>query len=102
MPAVDLLTAMLSNRVFGGAPGWNDDQWRFAEPACTPQECAALFREGLIAAQPVHISDELLAAMGQRREDCGPLTHEWMLTDTGRAVALAHLRAQPTAHKLSE
>lgn len=92
MPAIDLLTAMLSNRVFGGAPGWNDDQWRFAEPACTPQECAELFRAGLIMAEPVHIPDELLASVGQRREDCGPLTHEWMLTEAGRALALSYLR----------
>jgi hypothetical protein len=92
MPAADLLKAMLVNRVFGGAPGWNDDQWRFAEPACTPQECAQLFRQGLITAEPVHISDELLAVAGQRREDCGPLTHEWTLTAAGREMALAHLR----------
>lgn len=89
MPAIDLLRAMLANRVFGGAPGWNDDQWRFAQPACTAEECAELFRRGLITAEPVHISDEMLAAIGQRREDCGPLTHEWKLTAAGRTVAMA-------------
>jgi hypothetical protein len=89
MAGIDLLRALLTNRIFAAAPGWNDDQWCFAEFACTPAECAELFQRGLIAAEPVAISDELLAAYGQSRENCGPITHEWKLTRTGQALARA-------------
>jgi hypothetical protein len=85
---IDLLRALLTNRIFAAAPGWNDDQWGFAEFACTPAECAELFRRGLIAAEPVAISDEELAALGQSRERLGPITHEWKLTAAGRALAM--------------
>ena len=87
MAGIDLLRALLTNRIFAAAPGWNDDQWRFAEFACTPAECAGLFARGLIVAEPVMISDELLAAYGQSREACGPITHEWKLTREGHALA---------------
>lgn len=87
MAGIDLLRALLTNRIFAAAPGWNDDQWRFAEFACTPAECAELFAQGLIVAEPVMISDELLAAYGQSRETLGPITHEWKLTRVGRAFA---------------
>jgi hypothetical protein len=86
---IDLLRALLTNRIFAAAPGWNDDQWGFAEFACTPSECADLFRRGLITAEPVMISDEELAAHGQSRESLGPITHEWKLTAAGRALALS-------------
>ena len=89
MAGIDLLRALLTNRIFAAAPGWNDDQWGFAEFACTPQECAELFRRGLIVAEPVTISDDLLAAHGQNRDSVGPITHEWKLTGAGRALALA-------------
>jgi hypothetical protein len=89
MAGIDLLRALLTNRIFAAAPGWNDDQWCFAEFACTPAECAELFQRGLIAAEPVAISDELLAAYGQSRENCGPITHEWKLTRAGQALARA-------------
>jgi hypothetical protein len=84
---IDLLRALLTNRIFAAAPGWNDDSWGFAEFACTPVECAELFRRGLIAAEPIAISDEELAALGQSRERLGPITHEWKLTAAGRALA---------------
>ncbi len=87
MAGIDLLRALLTNRIFAAAPGWNDDQWRFAEFACTPAECADLFARGLIVAEPVMISDELLARHGQSRETLGPITHEWKLTRAGRAFA---------------
>lgn len=89
MAGIDLLRALLTNRIFAAAPGWNDDQWGFAEFACSPAECADLFQRGLIAAEPVVISDEALAALGQSRERLGPITHEWRLTAKGRALALA-------------
>lgn len=89
MAGIDLLRALLTNRIFAAAPGWNDDRWGFAEFACTPAECAELFRRGLIAAEPVTLSDAWLAAQGQRRERLGPVTHEWRLTDAGRALATA-------------
>ncbi|ETR78994.1 hypothetical protein X566_05740 [Afipia sp. P52-10] len=92
MAGIDLLRALLSNRVFAAAPGWNDDQWGFAEFACSPAECAELFQQGLIAAVPVTISDEVLAAHGRDRERCGPITHEWRLTEAGRARALQAVR----------
>lgn len=88
MAGIDLLRALLNNRVFAAAPGWNDDQWRFGEFACTPAECAELFQQGLIAAEPVTIPDEVLAAHGRSRETCGPITHEWRLTEKGRERAL--------------
>lgn len=88
LAGIDLLRALLTNRVFAAAPGWNDDQWGFGEFACTPAECAELFQRGLIAAEPVSIPDEVLAAHGQSRETCGPITHEWKLTDAGRRAAL--------------
>jgi hypothetical protein len=89
MAGIDLLRALLTNRVFAAAPGWNDDRWGFAEFHCTPAECAELFQQGFITAEPVTISDELLEAHGQNRERLGPITHEWRLTDKGRALALA-------------
>ncbi len=89
MAAIDLLRALLTNRIFAAAPGWNDDRWGFAEFACTPSECAALFERGLITAEPVTISDEELAALGQNRDVLGPITHEWLLTAAGRALAVA-------------
>ena len=89
MAGIDLLRALLTNRIFAAAPGWNDDRWGFAELACSPAECAELFRRGLIVAEPVTISDELLAAHGQSRESLGPITHEWRLTEAGRALAVA-------------
>jgi hypothetical protein len=89
MAGIDLLRALLTNRIFAAAPGWNDDQWGFAEFACTPEECADLFRRGLIIAEPVIISDEVLAAHGQNRESLGPITHEWKLTGAGQALARA-------------
>lgn len=87
MAAIDLLRALLTNRIFAAAPGWNDDRWGFAEFACTPAECAEMFRRGLIVAEPVTVSDEVLAACGQSREACGPITHEWKLTAAGQALA---------------
>jgi len=87
MAAIDLLRALLTNRIFAAAPGWNDDQWGFAEFACTPQECEELFRAGLIVAEPVAVPDEVLAAHGQNRDSCGPITHEWKLTQAGQALA---------------
>lgn len=89
MAGIDLLRALLTNRIFAAAPGWNDDRWGFAEFACSPAECAELFHRGLITAEPVKISDELLAAHGQSRESLGPITHEWRLTDAGRALVAA-------------
>jgi hypothetical protein len=87
LSGLDLLRALLTNRIFAAAPGWNDEQWNFAEFDCSPAECAELFREGLIVAEPVSISDEVLAAHGTDREQCGPITHEWMLTERGRRLA---------------
>ena len=89
MAGIDLLRSLLTNRIFAAAPGWNDDQWGFAEFACTPEECADLFRRGLITAEAVTIPDEVLAAHGQSRENCGPITHEWKLTDAGQVLARA-------------
>lgn len=89
MAGIDLLRALLTNRIFAAAPGWNDDRWGFAEFACTPAECAALFDQGLIIAEPVTISDDLLSALGQSREALGPITHEWRLTTAGHALATA-------------
>ena len=87
LAGIDLLRALLTNRIFAAAPGWNDEQWSFAEFDCSPAQCAELFREGLIVAEPVSISDEVLAAHGVSREQCGPITHEWMLTERGRRLA---------------
>jgi hypothetical protein len=89
MAGIDLLRALLTNRIFAAAPGWNDDRWSFAEFACTPAECAELFERGLITAEPVSISDDALSALGQSRERLGPITHEWRLTAAGRALATA-------------
>lgn len=87
LAGIDLLRALLTNRIFAAAPGWNDEQWSFAEFDCSPSQCAELFRDGLIVAEPVSLSDEILAAHGTSREQCGPITHEWMLTERGRRLA---------------
>lgn len=87
MAGIDLLRALLTNRIFAAAPGWNDDRWGFAEFSCTPAECTELFQRGLIDAEPVAIPDAILAAHGYSRETCGPITHEWKLTAAGRALA---------------
>jgi hypothetical protein len=86
---LDLLRALLNNRIFAAAPGWNDDSWGFAEFACTPAECAELFQRGLITAVPVTVPDDVLAAHGQSRDNLGPITHEWQLTEAGRALAVS-------------
>ena len=59
-----------------------------SSPARRPN-APSLFQRGLITAEPVAISDELLAAYGQSREGCGPITHEWKLTRAGQALARA-------------
>jgi len=89
MAGIDLLRALLTNRIFAAAPGWNDDCWGFAEFACTPAECAELFRLGLIKAECVTVPDDVLAAHGKSRESLGPITHEWRLTEAGRALLQA-------------
>src|SRR5215207_6515633 len=89
MAGIDLLRALLTNRIFAAAPGWNDDRWGFGEFDCTPAQCAELFQRGLITAAPVMVPDEVLAAHGQSRESLGPITHEWKLTRAGRALAEA-------------
>jgi len=86
MAGIDLLRALLTNRLFAPAPGWNDDNWGFSEFACSPAECAELFRRGLIIAEPVAISDEVLAVNGKTRDGVGPITHEWKLTAAGQAL----------------
>ena len=48
-----------------------------------------LERRGLITAVPVTIPDDVLAAHGQNREALGPITHEWRLTEAGRALAVS-------------